>query len=247
MNQVFLVGNITGDIYFDRFLINGNRHSFLRLVLIASRPRRLEGMRIILWDENAQLYFPYLKKGSELAVMGQLESHVHKGRLIHEIVADHLLLLRNIDWQRGEKLRQEMNLPVFNNQENHIFVVGRVMKDIHFEWQSRDPANGGKYAYLWIKMRCDRYLQGLRVGVFGDLAELAYPYLQSGSKIAVDGHLQTHHRATGQPVFEVAAHNLTFLENINWTAGEAARHTTSRSQVALEDEALAPEPVSNGN
>ena len=247
MNRVFLVGNITGDIYFDRFLIEGKRRPFLRLVLIASRPRRLIGMRIVLWDEKAQLYFPYLKKGSELAVIGQLESHTHQGKLVHEVVADNLLLLRNIDWQRGEKMRQEQNFPEFDGQANHIFVVGRILEDIHFDWQPRSSGHGGKFAYLWVKMKSDEYLQGLRVGVIGDLAELAYPYLQPGSKIAVDGHLQTRNRETGRRAFEVTAHHITFLENINWAAGESAAKAVEEARALFGVESLAVEGLPNGD
>jgi hypothetical protein len=46
MNRVFLVGNITGDIYFDHLLIKGNRRPFLRLILMSSRPRLVKGLRI---------------------------------------------------------------------------------------------------------------------------------------------------------------------------------------------------------
>jgi single-stranded DNA-binding protein len=61
------------------------------------------------------------------------------------------------------------------------------------------------------------------VVVRGVLAELAFPFLQAGSKIAVDGHLQTRDRETGRKVVEVAAEHIAFLENINWAAGEAAQ------------------------
>jgi single-stranded DNA-binding protein len=105
-----------------------------------------------------------------------------------------------------------------------VFVVGEVLEDIHFDWFKRSTERGGgEYAFLRLRLRSDEYLNGLRVVVRGALAELAHPYLQSGSKIAVDGHLQTHDLETGKKVVEVTVHNMTFLENINWAAGEAAR------------------------
>ena len=88
MNRVFVVGNITGDIYFDRFLIKNEKRTFLRLILMAERPRPLRGMRgwrLVLWDQKAELYFPYLRKGSELAVIGQIESRQHKGKWIRNL------------------------------------------------------------------------------------------------------------------------------------------------------------------
>lgn len=235
MNRVFVVGNITGDIYFDRFLIKGEKRSFLRLILMAERPRSVRGMRIVLWDEKAELYFPYLKKGSELAVIGQFQSRTHQGKLVHEVVSESLLLLRNIDWEHGESIRQQYGLPSPNGTANDVFVVGEVLEDIHFDWFKRSAERGGgEYAFLRLRLRSDEYLNGLRVIVRGALAELAQPYLQPGSKIAVDGHLHTRDRETGKQVVEVTARNMTFLENINWAAGEAARHLSEVSSSKMD-------------
>jgi single-stranded DNA-binding protein len=63
----------------------------------------------------------------------------------------------------------------------------------------------------------------MRVVLRGALAELAYPYLRSGSKVAVDGHLQTRERETGKRVVEMTAEHIAFLEDIDWEAGEAAQ------------------------
>ena len=67
MNRVFVVGNVTPDIYIDRFLMRGEKRSYLRFILMAERPRSIRGMRTVVWDKKAELYFPYLKKVSELA------------------------------------------------------------------------------------------------------------------------------------------------------------------------------------
>ena len=64
-------------------------------------------MRIVVRDKKAELYFPYLKKGSELALIGQFESRKYKNQWIHEVVSESLLLLRNIDWVRGKSIRQQ--------------------------------------------------------------------------------------------------------------------------------------------
>jgi single-stranded DNA-binding protein len=78
MNRIFLVGNITGDIYYDRLKIKGAERSFLRLILMSSRPRHVGGMRVVMWDEKAELFFPYLKRGSEIATVGHLQTREHK-------------------------------------------------------------------------------------------------------------------------------------------------------------------------
>ena len=238
MNRVFVVGNITGNIYFDRFLMKSERRSFLRLLLMAHRPRPLRGLRVVLWDEKAELYYPYLKKGSELAVIGQFEIRQYRDKMIHEVVSESLLLLRNIDWKRGEHQRKKYNLPTPNGDSNHVFIVGEVLEDLHFQVLQRSPERGGgEYACLRFRLKCDEYLDGLRVTVLGALAELAHPYLQPGSKIAVDGALQTRDRETGNKTVEVVAHNLTFLAYINWEAGDAASRLAGSQESEVRNEA----------
>ena len=74
MNCIFLVGNLTGDIYYDRLRIKQVERPFLRLILMSSRPRFVGGMRVVLWDEKAELFFPYLQRGSEIAAVGHLQT-----------------------------------------------------------------------------------------------------------------------------------------------------------------------------
>jgi len=242
MNRVFVVGNITGDIYYDRLLLHGQETPYLRLVLMTSRPRPLRGMRVVLQGEKAELYFPYLRRGSEIGVVGELQSRTYRDKIIHEIEASHLILLRNIDWESGEAVRQQQNWPSPNGAANSVFLVGEVMDDIYFDWFQRSPERGGgQYAFLRLMLHNDEQLSGLRVVVRGALAELAFPYLQPGSRIAVDGHIQTRNRETGQKVVEVTAEHVAFLENINWEAGEAARAARARLPPA---EAL-PEETGN--
>jgi single-stranded DNA-binding protein len=222
MNLIFVVGNITSDIYFDHLLISGKQRPFLRLVLMSSRPRPLRGMRIVLWDEKAELFFPYLQTGSEIAVIGPLQTRQFKDKLVHEIEAINLILLRKIQWEAGEQERTKRGLPQPTVSANNVFVVGTISEDIYFDRFNRKNG-GGSYAFLRLMLSNDQYLEGLRVSVLGTLAELAYPYLQNGSKIAVDGHLQTRDRETGKKVVEVVAEHIAFLENINWAGGEAAQ------------------------
>ncbi len=230
MNRVFLVGNLTGDIYFDRLLIKGVERPFLRVILMASRPRVISGMRVVLWDEKAEFYFPYLQRGSEIAVSGFLQSRQFKGKLVHEIEAVSLVLLKNINWEQGENERLKHNTPLPESGGNHVFILGTVGEDIYYS-QVRRGDGDEKYAFLRMLLTNDEYLNGLRVVVRGSLAELAYPYLQVGSKISVDGHIQTRERKTGKSVVEVTAEHIAFLENINWEAGEAAQRVRAGQEV----------------
>ena len=220
MNRVFLVGNITGNIHYD---ILGGR-PFLRLILMAGRPRVITGLRIILWDDKATKFFPYLQRGSEIGVIGLLITREYKGKLITEVEANHLILLRNINWENGPRPLDELSPAA-----SASFVVGRVEENIQFGWleSSRQSTRSGeevqRLACLRLLISNGKYLNGLYTVVYGTLAELAYPYLQAGSVIAVDGHLQTKDHEAGQKMIEVTAENIAFLQNIDWAAGAAAQ------------------------
>lgn len=236
VNRVFIVGNITSNIYLDHFLIRGQKRSFLRLILMASRPRRLVGVRVILWDEKAELYFPYLKKGSELAILGQLESRQYKEHWIQEVVADHLLLLRNIDWENGEAVRKDIRLPDPGGSLNDTFLIGEVLQGFQLERLTRrQESGGGDFALLRLKLNCTERLAGLRTVVRGSLAELVYPYLQIGSKIAVDGFLQSRDLETGKQAFELVVRNMLFIDRINWSAGQAAEEARAKMEGGAEE------------
>ncbi len=222
MNLTFVVGNITGDIYFDHLLISGRQRPYLRLVLMSNKPRPLQGMRIVLWDEKAELFFPYLQCGSQIAVIGPLQTREFKGKLIHEIEAANLILLRKIQWDAGEQERLKRGLPQLAASANNVFVVGTISEDIYLDRFNRRNGSGN-YAFLRLMLSNDQYLEGLRVTFLGTLAELAYPYLKAGSKIAVEGHLQTRDRETGQKAVDMVGEHIAFLENINWAGGEAAQ------------------------
>jgi len=233
MNRIFLVGNITGDIYFDTLLIKGARRPFLRLILMASRPRQVRGLRVSLWDDQAELYFPYLKRGSGIAVVGTLISREFKGSLIHEVEALDLVLLRNINWDFGEQERVRRALPRPSASANDVFLIGRVGEDIYFDWFKRADGEGS-FAFLRLMVSNDRYLDGLRVNVLGSLAELVHPYIKKDCRLAIDGHFQTRSRESGKRSVEVTAEHITFLEGVNWPPGTVA------------PEARSPEPEEAG-
>lgn len=214
MNRIFLVGNITGDIYFDRLLIKGVERPFLRVILMASRPHFIGGLRIVLWDEKAEQFYPYLQRGSEIGVLGALQTRQFKGKTIHEVEASNLVLMRNLNPAAGE-------VPARAAGENHVFLVGTLAEDLYYDFF--ENSQGGRYPFLRLLLTNDQYLDGLRVVLRGSLAELSYPYLRPGSKVAVDGHLQTRDRESGRRVVEVTAEHIAFLDNIDWQAGEAAR------------------------
>jgi len=222
MNRVFLVGNISSNIYFDRLLINEKTRPFLRLFLFCHDPREVKGLRVNVWDEKAELYFPYLQCGSRIAVVGNLISREFKGSLSHEVEALNLILLRKINWEFGEQERIRHQLPKPSISANNVFVIGTVGEDIYFDWFKQEDRENS-YAFLRLLLTNEQYLDGLRVNIRGALAELVYPYLKKDCRIAVDGHFQTREMETGKKVVEVTAEHITFLEGIDWIAGSAAQ------------------------
>lgn len=243
MNQVVLLGNISSNIYFDRIMVNGKERPMLRLIIFSKSRKgetQVRHLRIMLWDELALLYYPYLKTGSEIIVKGSLVSRTRvtslpsqngkkprtNKEIIYEIKAEQLLLLRKIDWMRGEEARGKSGLEL-SRSNNHLFVVGVLQEDPHFAWHQNEDAND-RYALLLMKLEGeDKLLDGqqsfkdLRVVVLGSLAEMVYPYLSKGSEIAIDGHLQiTTIGDSSKEQVEVTAKHILFIDNIKWDAGK---------------------------
>lgn len=213
MNRIFLTGNITSDIWFD--VLNGR--PFLRLILMAGKPREVKGLRVILWDDKAKMFYPYLQKGSEIGVMGHFVLKKFKDRMVPEIDASNLILLRNINWENGEGQTQ------VEPTANSTFVVGGIQQ-LSFEW--REKKNGGngsavaeRQAYMRFQVINNEHLNGLWVGIYGSLAQISNPYLKDGSVVAVDGHLHTR----GPEKVELVSEHIAFLKNIDWDAGTAAQ------------------------
>jgi single-stranded DNA-binding protein len=215
MNRVFLVGNITGDIYHDTFLIKGARRPFLRLILMSNHPRIIKGLRINLWDEAAELYFPYLQRGSGIAVVGSLLSREFKGSLIHEVEALNLILLRNINWEKGEEERNRRAWSMPPHSANSVFLIGKVGEEIHFG-RYRRTTGEGSFALLRLRISNEQYLDGLRVNVLGSLAELVYPQIKKDARVAIEGHFQTRSLEGGKRIVEVTAERVTFLDGFPW-------------------------------
>lgn len=97
MKRVFLVGNTTGDIYFDDL----NGRPFLKLILMSDRHGVTQGLRIMLNNDHDKAFCHNLKKGSEVGVIGHLVARPYKGRMVIEIEAAQVFLFRNSDWDAG--------------------------------------------------------------------------------------------------------------------------------------------------
>jgi single-stranded DNA-binding protein len=70
--------------------------------------------------------------------------------------------------------------------------------------------NGSREAYP---------VKGLRICMYGLLAELTYAHVQKGSRIFVEGHVQTRTRRNNEVVVEIVAEDVDFIRNIDYERG----------------------------
>lgn len=222
-----LKGNVAQPPYFDR--VGKTGQPFLRLYLAVNRPRsqnksgqhQADFIRVVAYDDCALFSFPYLRPGSEVLVTGNLRARKRslaegKTETVIEVVADSdgITFLDKINWEAGDAERERI-LSLRSVQPPPLPM-------------SPPPLYGGGF---------------FRVVCYGRLAEEAFPYLQAGSSVFVRGSLQSRKRilADGkhQTVVEIVAHDIKFLDKINWQAGDAER----RRQLLLTTKSVEQEVV----
>ena len=104
---------------------------------------------------------------------------------------------------------------------NHVSVRGDITGDIYFDILD---INGQTTPFLRLYMMIngsrEAYpVKGLRICMYGVLAELTYAYVQKGSRIYVEGHVQTRLRRNNEIVVEVVAEDVDFIRNIDCERG----------------------------
>jgi single-stranded DNA-binding protein len=110
-NHVFVVGNITSDMYYDTFQLDGKDVPFLRMHLMVNGTDGagpLSGLRIVVYDTLAELTYGYIQRGSRIAVIGYLQRRTHENQNVFEVVATDVQFIKNIDWERGDLVRQDL-------------------------------------------------------------------------------------------------------------------------------------------
>ena len=106
-------------------------------------------------------------------------------------------------------------------QSNHVSVKGDITGDIYYDVLEID---GKEMPYLRLYMMIngsrEAYpVKGLRICMYGLLAELTYAHVQKGSRIFVQGHLQTRLRRNNDLVVEIVTEEVDFLRNIDYERG----------------------------
>jgi hypothetical protein len=109
-------------------------------------------------------------------------------------------------------------------QGNFTWQRGDITGDIYFDYLHPDNQEAVPYLRLYLMIDgCPeaRPVKGLRVLVYGTLAELVYGHVQKGSRIGVEGHIQMRSRPnTTTPVFEIVAERIEFIRNIDYERGK---------------------------
>ena len=111
-NHVWVKGDITGDIYYDIFKLDGKEVQFLRLYLMVKGVKGangVKGLRTCVYGPLAELVYGHVRKGSRLGVIGHIQQRTtRQGKMVFEIVATDIDFLRNIDWETGERVRDDL-------------------------------------------------------------------------------------------------------------------------------------------
>jgi single-stranded DNA-binding protein len=111
-NHVWVKGDITGDIYYDIFRLDGKEVQYLRLYMMIKGVKGaagVKGLRACVYGPLAELVYGHVRKGSRLGVIGHIQQRrTRKGKMVFEIVASEVEFLRNIDWDTGERVRKDL-------------------------------------------------------------------------------------------------------------------------------------------
>ncbi|MCX6053684.1 MAG: single-stranded DNA-binding protein [Chloroflexi bacterium] len=109
-------------------------------------------------------------------------------------------------------------------QGNLTWHRGDITGDIYFDHLPRLGQDPLPYLRLYLMVDgspVSKPVKGLRILVYGDLAELVYGHVLKGSRIGVEGHIQLRYR-TGStaPIFEVVAERIDFIRSIDYERGK---------------------------
>ena len=110
-------------------------------------------------------------------------------------------------------------------RNNHVFLVGDLSGNIRYDVLQ---LGGKEVQYLRINLfikplEDTSKVRGLPVVMYGPLAELVYGHIQTGSRIAVMGHIQQRVTTKGFKSVEIVAEEVQFIRNIDWERGEDTR------------------------
>jgi single-stranded DNA-binding protein len=106
-------------------------------------------------------------------------------------------------------------------QSNHVSVKGDITGDIYYDILDVGDKQTS-YLRLYMMINGNREalpVKGLRICMYGLLAEMTYAHVHKGSRIFVEGHIQTRTRRNGDVTVEIVAEDVDFLRNIDFERG----------------------------
>lgn len=107
-------GDITGDIYFDTLRLKElPPMPFVRLYLMidgSPEARPVRGLRVLVYGVLAEIVYGHVRRGSRIGVEGHVQLRYRPGSFtpIFEIVAERIEFIRNIDYERGKEILEEI-------------------------------------------------------------------------------------------------------------------------------------------
>jgi hypothetical protein len=111
-NHVWVKGDMTGDIYYDILHLDGKDIQYLRLYLMikgVTGAAGVKGLRVCVYGPLAELVYGHVRKGSRLGIIGHIQQRTIKnGKMVFEIVAVEVDFLRNIEWETGKRVREDL-------------------------------------------------------------------------------------------------------------------------------------------
>jgi len=108
-NDCRFIGNITHQPHFQR--VGQSQLPFLRLYLAVDDGKdRTSYIRVVAYGDIALLTYPYLQAGSKIMVQARYRQRRRRDRdeVVHEFVADHIVFIDKINWERGDAVRERL-------------------------------------------------------------------------------------------------------------------------------------------
>jgi single-stranded DNA-binding protein len=108
-NDCRFIGNVTHPPHFRR--VGESQLPFLRLYLaVDSSNDHTTFVRVVAYGDTALFTHPYLQVGSKLLIQARYRQRKRHDRdeKVHEFVADHIVFMDKIDWERGDAARERL-------------------------------------------------------------------------------------------------------------------------------------------
>lgn len=108
-NDCRFIGNITHPPHFQR--VGESQLPFLRLYLAVDDGKdHTSYVRVVVYGDMALLTYPYLQPGSKIMVQGRYRQRKRHDvdEKVHEFVADHIVFIDKINWERGDLARARL-------------------------------------------------------------------------------------------------------------------------------------------